>query len=272
MLSCRNLKGLGASLSVLISLVTGSAQAQSQAELERMVTQLEAALAGQDVSVETRRRAGIAAVPSGFGLSGGTLSFSLSGSYGPRRSGGGDRADASTAIAAGFGNAVTALGVEIGVVNTSFRNFGDSGYFTLGVNRQFSFGSGVGSVSLTASNLQGWGDSKDLDVGVTLVASAVYDINGLPAMGTLGVGSQLGSRSGGSGDQKAGIIAGFGLGIAPDWAVSAGVVRDSPILGASYFPAALPGASVNISLRDFDRGRNAVFGVDLGFAFNPLGG
>lgn len=137
------IKGI-ASIAALAGLVAGSAQAQSQTELERLVEQLEAALAGQDVEIDVRRRAGISAVPSGFGLSGGTVSLSLSGSYGPRRGGpGSDRTDASTAAAIGLGNAATGLGVELGVVNTSFRDFGGSGYFTLGANRQFSFAGGL---------------------------------------------------------------------------------------------------------------------------------
>lgn len=265
---------LGAAIvAVSASLAAGTAQAQSQAELERLVGQLEQALAGQDVALDARWRAGIAAVPSGFGLSGGTTSLSFSGSHGPRR-GGSDspRADASTALAVGFGNSVTAVGVEVGVVNTSFRDFGGSGYFTLGVNRQFSFEGGVGSISLSATNIEGWGDSRDLDIGTNLVASFVYDLNGLPAMATIGAGTRLGARGRSAGNQEAGIIAGFGIGIAPDWAVSAGIVGDSPVIGVSYFPAALPGASVNVSLRDFDRGRDAVFGVDLGYAFNLFGG
>lgn len=122
-------------------------------------------------------------------------------------------------------------------------------------------------MSLTSNNLEGWGDSRELDVGANLVASFVYDFNGRPMKATIGAGSKLGERSGAAGNQKAGVIAGLGTGIAPDWAVSVGVVRESPILGVSYFPFALPGASVNVSLRDPNRGKDAIFGVDLGFAF-----
>lgn len=268
----RNLMLGVAILAISASLTAGSAQAQSQAELERLVEQLELALAGEDMAVDARRRAGIAAVPSGFALGSGTVSFSFSGSYGPRRGGpGGDRADASTAVAIGFGNPINGLGVEVGLVNNSFRDFGGAGYFTLGVNRRFSFDGGVGSVSLTATNLAPWGGSESLDVGANLVASFAYNLNGRPAKATIGAGSMLGTRAGPTADQKAGIIAGFGIGIAPDWAVSAGIVGDSPTIGVSYFPAAIEGATVNVSLRDLDRGRDAVFGVDLGFAFNPFG-
>lgn len=259
--------------SLSLSLVTGSAAAQSVVELEHMLAQLEAAVAGQDVVVDARRRAGIAAVPSGFGLSGGVVSFSLSGSHGKRRGGpGSERTDASTSIAIGFGDPIAGLAFEIGIVNTSFRNFGASGFLTLGVNRQFSYEGGTGSIALTANNINGWGDSRGLSIGVNLVASSVYSISGMPAMGTLGIGSQLGSRSASTGNQKAGIIAGFGLGVAQDWAVSAGIVAGSPVIGASYFPAALSGSSVNISLRDFDRSDSVVFGVDIGFALNVFGG
>lgn len=266
MIGFRNLR-MGATVAAIaVGLAAGGAQAQSVAELERLTAQLEAALAGTSVAIDTRRRAGIAAVPSGFGLSGGTASVSLSGSYGPPRAGpGSPRLDASTSIAAGFGNAATAVGVEVGLVNTSFRNFGASGFFTLGVNRQFDIEGGTASVALTASNIAGWGNSKNNPVAGTLVASFVYSINGRPAMATIGAGSRL------TRNNEAGIIAGFGIGVAPDWALSAGVVGDSPIIGASYFPPALPGASINISLRDLDRGSDAVFGVDLGYSFNLFG-
>lgn len=269
----RNLMLGAAILAVSASLTAGSAQAQSEVELERLVEQLELALGGQDVAIDTRRRAGIAAVPSGFALSGGTVSLSFSGSYGPRRGGpGGDRADASTALAVGFGDPINAIGVEVGLVNTSLRDFGGAGYVTLGLNRQFAFDGGIGSVALTAVNLEPWGGSSSLEAGATLVASFVYDLNGRPAKASIGAGNKLGTRAGPVADQKAGIIAGFGIGIAPDWAVSAGVVGEAPVIGVSYFPAALQGASVNISLRDLDQGRDAVFGVDLGFAFNLFGG
>lgn len=269
----RNLMLGAAILAVSANLTAGSAQAQSQAELERLVEQLELALAGQDVAIDTRRRAGIAAVPSGFALSGGTVSLSFSGSYGPPRGGpGGDRADASTAIAVGFGDPINAIGVELGIVNTSFRDFGGAGYFTLGVNRRFAFDGGIGSVSLTGVNLAPWGGSSSLEAGVNLVTSFVFDVNGRPAKATIGAGSRIGSRAGPAANQGAGIIAGFGIGIAPDWAVSAGVVGRSPTIGASYFPAAFQGASINVSLRNPNRGRDAVFGVDLGFAFDLLGG
>ncbi|MCC6007000.1 MAG: hypothetical protein JJU40_04935 [Rhodobacteraceae bacterium] len=261
----RQLMAGAAIVAVSAGLAAGSAQAQSQSELERLTAQLESALAGQSVAIDVRRRAGIAAVPSGFGLSGGTASVSLSGSYGPPRGPDNTRFDASTAIAAGFGNPATAVGVEVGLVNTSFRRFGHSGFFTLGVNRQFPIEGGTGSVSVSASNIAGWGDSRNNPVAGTIVASFAYSINGRPVMATIGAGSRL------TRNNEAGIIAGFGMSVAPDWAISAGVVGDSPIIGASYFPPMLEGASVNFSLRDFDRGSNTVFGVDLGYAFNLFG-
>ncbi|MFD1195222.1 hypothetical protein ACFQ3C_11115 [Seohaeicola saemankumensis] len=259
-------KKLYASTAITAAFLACSAQAQTEAELEPLVMELEAALAGETFSSDVRRRAGIAAVPSGFGLSNGTASLSFSGSYGPER---GDpdstRFDASTAFSVGFGDPVNAVALEFGVVNTSFRNFGESGFFTVGANRQFSFAGGTGSVAVTVSDIEGWGDSKDNDVSGTATASFVYSINGRPVMATIGAGSSL------TRDGDTGLIAGFGLSLAPDWAVSAGVVGESPIIGASYFPSALQGASVNFSLRDLDEGDDAVFGIDLGYSFNLFG-
>lgn len=255
-----------ASLVLTAALFSSAAQAQGETELEPFVTELEAALEGPTFSTDVRRRAGIAAVPSGFGLSNGTASLSFAGSYGPER-GGPDstRFDGSTALAVGFGDPVTALAFEFGVVNTSFRNFGASGFFTVGVNRQFSYAGGIGSVAVTISDIKGWGDARDNDVSGTAVTSFVYDINGRPVMATIGAGTTVTS------DDDAGIIAGFGMSVAPEWALSAGVVGDLPIIGASYFPSALEGSSVNFSLRDLDEGDDAVFGVDIGYSFNLFG-
>ena len=267
----RNLMAAGAVAAIASSLAVESAQAQAQPDLERQLSELEAALEGRDVAVDVRRRAGIAAVPSGFGLSGNTFSLSLSASYGPEgppRAAAGNRTNASSALAFGFGNAET-LGVEVGVVNTSTRDFGGSGYFSVGVNRQFSYDGGIGSVSATASNLGGWGEAEDNEVTGTVAASFVFSLNDRPAMATIGATS--GGGAAGTRNEGPGIIAGFGIGVARDWSVSAGVVGESPVVGVSYFPAALEGASVNASLRDFDRGNDAVIGLDIGYAFNLFG-
>lgn len=257
---------LNASVALTAVLFAGAVQAQGGSELEPFVAELEAALEGQTFSTDARRRAGIAAVPSGFGLSNGTASLSFAGSYGPERGGPDNtRFDASTALSVGFGDPMNAVAFEFGVVNTSFRDFGESGFFTVGVNRQFSYAGGIGSVALTVSDIEGWGDSSDNDISGTAIASFVYNINGRPVMATIGAGSSLTS------DEEAGIIAGFGMSVAPDWAVSAGIVGESPILGASYFPAALDGASVNFSLRDLDEGDDAIIGIDLGYSFNLFG-
>lgn len=144
------------SFALTAALFSAAAQAQGETELEPFVAQLEAALEGQKFSTDVRLRAGIAAVPSGFGLSNGTASLSLVGSYGPER-GGQDstRFDESTALAVGFGDPVNGLALEFGVVNTSFRNFGASGFFTVGVNHQFSYAGGIGSVAVTISDIEG---------------------------------------------------------------------------------------------------------------------
>lgn len=248
-----------------LMLGVGAASAQSEADLEALASDLEAALAGQLISDSVVRRAGIAAVPSGFGLSSGTASVSLSGSYGPERGPGDTRFDASTSLAFGLGDAVNGMAIDFGVVNTSFRDFGASGFLTVGASRQFSFSGGIGSFALSASNLAAWGDASDNEESATAVATFLYNIGGNEVMATLGAGSHLAS------DNEPGLLGGFGVAVAPEWAVSAGFVGDSPIIGANYFPAALAGTSVNFSLRDLDDRDTAVFSVDLGYAFNLFG-
>lgn len=256
-------KRLSFAASMCVFLGASVATAQSEAELEALVFQLESALEGQGFATDTRQRAGIAAVPSGFALSNGTASVSLSGSRGPDR--GDTNFDASTAFSVGFGDDVNAIGVNIGIVNTSFRNFGGAGFFTAGVSRQFSFEGGTGSVALSASNLMPWGEATLREESATAAASFVYDVGGRPVMATIGAGTHL------TRDNEAGLLGGFGVAVAPDWAVSAGFVGDSPIVGASYFPAALQGSSVNFSVRDLDQRNDALFGVDIGYSFNLFG-
>ena len=244
----------------------GAASAQSEAELEAFVLNLEAALTGHSIEAGVQRRAAISAIPSGFGLSNGTASLSLSGSYGPERGGTNDtRFDASTSLAFGLGDATNAFAVDFAIVNTSFRDFGASGFLTVGASKQFSFPGGTGSLALSASNLGGWGDSSDNKEAATAVATFIYNIDGNVVMASLGAGSQL------TRDNEAGLLGGFGVAVAPEWSVSAGFVGDSPIIGASYFPTVLEGTSVNFSLRDIDQRDAAVFGVDVGYAFNLFG-
>jgi len=266
----------GVALSAVLGAPAAHAQTATEADIVEVLTWIEA---GSAQELLAKRRAAISAVPSGFGLSGGNLSLSLSGTYGPERSPNdddNDRFDASTAVAFGFGDPVSAVGVELGLVLSSFRDFGASGFLTVGVNRQFAFEGGVTSINVSASNLAAWGDAENNDVSYSVVGSVAYALGNTPMVTTLGYGTSYGTGFGFSEDdcyvECEGIVFGIGAGISETWAISAGVVGDHSILGATYFPATVEGLSANIWVRDADDSDSATFGVDLGFITNVFGG
>lgn len=276
----RNLKKYKVMAGFLLSAVafapSASAQVASEAELVEVLNWIQQASA---LELLAQRRAAISAIPSGFGLSGGNLSLSASGTYGPERSPDDDTddtSDASTAIAFGLGDPVTGLGVEFGVVLTSFRDFGASGFMTLGVNRQFSFEGGVSSISVSASNLGAWGDAEDSEVSYSVVGSVAYALGNTPMVTTLGYGTSYGTGFGFSDDDCfvgcEGFVFGVGAGLSETWAVSAGVVGDHSILGATYFAPTVEGLTANLWVRDAEDSDSATFGVDLGFVTNLFGG
>lgn len=253
-----------------------AAQTVTEAEVVDILNWIQESSA---VELLAKRRAAISAVPSGFGLSGGDLSLSASGTYGPERSpddDSDDKSDASTGIAFGIGDPMTAVGVEFGLVLTSFRDFGASGFLTLGVNRQFDFDGGVGSINVSASNLGAWGDAESSEVAYSIVGSVAYALGSTPMVTTLGYGTGYGNGFGFSNDDCVtgceGIVFGVGAGLSEYWAISAGVVGSSPIIGATYFPSGVDGLSANIWVRDADDSDSATFGVDVGWVTNVFGG
>ncbi len=245
---------------------TAVAETMSDAEFAAFVQDLSSTAAGPGLG-----RAAIAGIPSGFLTAPGHLNATLSGSYGPPRGGpGSTRFDASTSLAVGFGDPVNAVGVEVGLVNLSFRRFGHSGYFSVGFHRQFSTGNGgTGSVALTVDQLGAWGDARGNRIGGTLVVSTMSDVptatGRAPVMVSFGAGTNI------TRDKTAGVVAGVGTGLSPDWSVSAGIYGDSGLVGATWHPTSYPGFTVGFTARK-QESTNAVFGVDVGYAFNIFGG
>ena len=273
-LSCGLLSGIV--LSSALCAQVASAQTATEADIVDVLTWIQAESAQELLA---KRRAAISAVPSGFGLSGGNLSISASGTYGPERSpedDSDDKSDASTAVAIGFGDPVSAVGVEFGLVLTSFRDFGASGFLSVGINRQFAFEGGVTSINVSASNLAPWGDAEESEVSYSVVGSVAYAIGNTPMVTTLGYGTSYGTGFGFSDDDCfvdcEGFVFGIGAGISETWAISAGVVGDHSMIGATYFPATVEGLSANIWVRDAEDSDSATFGVDLGFITNVFGG
>lgn len=208
---------------------------------------------------------GTAGVPTGFGLAGGVLALSASGSYGEERNPPADRTryDGSGAVMLGFGDPVAGLGVQGGVNLTSFRDFGDSGYLSLGVHKMFQTSdAGIYSVALNVSHIEPWGDAKLLDPGVSLVGSYMTSIGGRLALISLGAATDTNDAR----DTEA--VFGFGMGVSDNVAVSLGQVGQRTALGMTLSPSMLAGNSLSLSVNhDHDTGENT-FVVDLGRAFN----
>jgi len=257
-------------IAAVVSVMTAGAplaQTLTDAEIDGIIAELERFAAGA-----TSGRVAIAGIPSAYLTAPGQMKATLSGSYGPRRGTGprSTRFDASTSLAIGFGDPVDAIGVEVGVVNLSFRRFGHSGYFTVGFNREFETGAGgKGAVALTFDRIGGWGDARAGKVGGTLVFSTTGTMDTasgpMPVMTTFGVGSNITRK------REAGVILGVGMGLSPDWSVSGGIYGDSGVIGTTWHPVDHNGLSVGVTLRKQSTVK-PVFGVDVGYAFNVFGG
>jgi hypothetical protein len=211
---------------------------------------------------------GIADVPSGFGLAGGVLAFSLAGSYGPERGPVGPdntRFDASSAILAGFGNPVAGLGVQGGINLTSFRNFGESGYFSFGVHKLFQTSdAGVYSVALNVGHLAPWGDAKRLDPGVSLVGTYLTSLGGNLAMISVGAATDNNDAR----DVKG--VFGFGLGVSDTVALSIGQAGNRTALGVTFAPSLFAGNFLSVSINHNRDTNDNTLVVNIGRAFSIL--
>lgn len=208
---------------------------------------------------------GTAGVPTGFGLAGGVLALSASGSYGPERNPPADttRYDGSGSVMLGFGDPVAGLGVQGGVNVTSFRDFGESGYLSLGAHKMFQTSeAGVYSVALNVTHIEPWGDAEGLDPGVSLVGSYLTSVGGRLALVSLGAATDTNNAR----DVEA--VFGFGLGVSDNLAVSLGQVGQRTAVGMTFAPTMLAGNSLSVSVNhNHDTGDNTLV-VDLGRVFS----
>jgi hypothetical protein len=209
---------------------------------------------------------GTPGAPSAFGLSGGVGAVSLTGSYGKPRGGVGvTRFDASTAFGVGFGDPVDGVGVQVGVNITSFRKFGDSGYFTAGVHKMFQLSdAGVYSIGINIENIATWGDAKQSKLGANVIGSYMTSINGQLGLITVGATNAV------LGNKPTGIFA-VGMGVTETSSIALSQLGNRSTLGYTIAPSGLSGTSVNLSVaRDWKSKENSV-AVDLISSFNLFG-
>lgn len=208
---------------------------------------------------------GTAGIPSGFGLSGGSVGLTASGSFGSPRNPPIDntRFDASASLLTGFGDPVSGLGFQAGLNVTSVRNFGESGYLTLGVHKMFQTNEkGVFSVALNATHVAPWGNATVLDPGYSLVGSYLTSVSGRLAVFSAGAATDTNANR-----DVEGVI-GMGIGIADAASFSVGQVGAKSVVGMSFSPQWLGGSSLSVSVNhNHDTSRNTLV-VDLARVFN----
>lgn len=222
-----------------------------------------AALAMTPLVAQAQTRAAITSLPTGFGMSHGQMAVSLSGMYTPNAA---RQLDGDMGIALGFGDPVGMLGFTVSADITSLENdFADSGYFNVGVHRQFEFDGGYGSVNATVSGIGAFGTASARRIGGSLVGSIVTGTSGQPYMITAGIANDLTLT------RRVQGILGVGVGLNEQWAVSAGVYGRNNAIGVTYFPPFVPNAAVQVSLRNIDDTARRGIGIDIGYAFNLFG-
>lgn len=208
---------------------------------------------------------GVSGVPSGLGLAYSTAAVGVAGSYGPDR--GGTNFDASGSLSFGFGDPVSAVGLQASANITSFRDFGESGYWSVGVHRMFQLSDrGLYSVAANASYISPWGDSESEDVGYSVVGTYLTSFGESLGMITLGAANDLNSdRADWQG------IFGIGISIGENYALSLAQAGDTTTVGVSLSSELVSGNSLGFSVSNDPDTDGVTFTISLGRAFSLRG-
>jgi hypothetical protein len=212
----------------------------------------------------TAQVVGTQGAPSGFGLAGNVVAFSLSGSYGERRGTGprSSRFDASTAVVFGFGDPVDGVGFQVGANLTSFRKFGKSGFVTVGIHKMFQLSdAGIYSVALNVDNIAPWGDSKANKLSGNIVASYMTGFGSQLGLVTVGITNNT------TPTRKLKPIFGISRGVTDTSAVGFAHAGDTSTLSVIFAPQALQGMSVSVGANRNWKTRQNGLTVDIGRAF-----
>ncbi|ESW59685.1 MAG: hypothetical protein Q27BPR15_16095 [Rhodobacter sp. CACIA14H1] len=207
-------------------------------------------------------------VPSGFGASRGLAFASVAYTNADRNTGVAGDDDGSIALGIGLGDPGSGFALEavIGItsVSTGFwgdGTFGDEGNLALKLHRRVAGlpGADVASLSFGVSNALGWGSTRDLPRSWTVAYSQVSTLqvagDRLPLNATFGYGTSISAVS-----REPGAFGSVGIGLTGSLSAGFGWVGDELQIGAVYFPAALPSASLGVTYADAthrhsDRGR-----------------
>ena len=158
--------------------------------------------------------------------------------------------DSSAGIGGVMGDAGTGIGLQFGASFTGLNSgFGNSGHLSLQAGHLLQ-GSGVPTfVGLSVDRLAGWGAASAIapavSAMVTWFPTTRIGATRYPLMLTLGLGDHI--RNDG---QDPGGFAGIGIGLDPNFGISAAWTGDSVTIGGSYKADALKNWSFSAELDD----------------------
>jgi len=209
----------------------------------------------QRLSAIKTPRASVASISSGFGASGGQSYIAVSYSSHDTQTSGQDD-DGSIALGYGLGNPSEALGLELTAsitsVSTSFwgdGKFADEGNISLKLHKRIEpIGLGAAaSISLGASNLVGWGGTREVPTNYNLSYSALGYIGAYNQYAyniTFGYGSAVANV-----EKEGAVFYGIGIG-SGDFSGSIAYNGDEVNVGVTYFVPNVSGASLGVILGD----------------------
>ena len=209
-------------------------------------------------------RAGVASISSGFGASDGQTYIAISYTDRDTQTNGADD-DGSIAIGYGFGDPVNSVGLELTTAITSVStglwgdgNFGDEGNLSVKIHKRTSpiFGSAA-SAALGASNLTGWGGTREVPTNYSVSYSEINifgTYNEYASNFTIGYGTGIAGV-----ERDPGAFLGVGLGRG-DFSGSLAYNGDEFNAGLTYYIPRITGGSLGVMIGDLDnaQGRNRI--------------
>jgi hypothetical protein len=188
-------------------------------------------------------------LPHGFGYIGATLTDPRVGIAGSGR-------DGDLSFGAGFGNPVSAVGVQVDVNITGiFNGFADSGSLTLKTARALVLQPNqavFGAVSI--SNVAAWGDAAVSDAQWNMTISGLTQIEGPtlihPIIWTVGYGSDAVLQATGSSLTTAGFFGGVGVGLTKNTGISVSATQNQLNAGIGLKVPGLNGVSISYGVID----------------------
>lgn len=203
--------------------------------------------------------------PTAFGLSRGEVFGGISGGYESRNRGGSSptRFDASSTIFIGFGDPVDGIGFQVGTALTSFRNYGKSGYVSVGVHKMFQTSEqGIWAVAANLDNITPWGDSSDNKLSGNLLLSYMTGFG--PRLGLVTVGLANNTRL----DRRLEGVFGLAVGITDKTSLNVAQLGRRSTLGVMTAPPALGGVILSAGLSRDWSSKTTLLTVDIGRTFN----